>query len=304
MGPSLPLVAPAAAKPERESYGMPERFQRPKGRMLIYWGCGEHAGPGQPTVIDFSKMAAGQVPPGFSAMMSAMHAAQPPRAGQSAAFGEWPNDRDSRAVPASGSLVGGHKIHANYAPPIAFSLGQGQDFMPGLGLREAGGLASGAVPLGWAPASQATGYALAMFGSSGGSDVVIWSSANKPSAFPSMDYLAPSQVRQLIASGAVLPPTASQCTLPAEVARAAQGGMVMMIGYGPEAFFSDKPKAPTWTTRVRHKTTASLVLGMGDMSGDSSDEQSQATPQEQQQPKKKKKGFGLGDLINGAIPHP
>jgi hypothetical protein len=75
----------------------------------------------------------------------------------------------------------------------------------------------------------------------------------------------------------------------------------MMIGYGPEAFFSDKPKAPTWTTRVRYKSTASLILGMGDMSGDSDNEQSQATPQEQ--PKKKKKGFGLGDLIGG-IPHP
>jgi hypothetical protein len=301
MGPSLPLIAPAAAKPERESYGMPERFQRPKGRMLIYWGCGEHAGPGQPTVIDFSKMAAGQVPPGFASMMSAMHAAQPPRAGQSAGYGEWPNDRDSRPVPAGGSLVGAHKIQANYAPPIAFSLSAGQDFMPGLGLREGGGLPSGAVPLGWTPAAQATGYALSMFGSSGGNDVIIWTSANKASAFPTMDYLAPSQVKQLVASGAVLPPTASQCTLPAEVAHAAQGGMVMMIGYGPEAFFSDKPKAPTWTTRVRYKSTASLILGMGDMSGDSDNEQSQATPQEQ--PKKKKKGFGLGDLIGG-IPHP
>ena len=42
---------------------MPTEFQRPKGRILIYWGCGEHAGPGQPTVIDFATMKPGQVPP-------------------------------------------------------------------------------------------------------------------------------------------------------------------------------------------------------------------------------------------------
>ena len=40
---------------------MPQGYEKPKGRMLIYWGCGEHVGAGQPTVIDFSKLAAGQV---------------------------------------------------------------------------------------------------------------------------------------------------------------------------------------------------------------------------------------------------
>jgi hypothetical protein len=300
MGPSLPLIAPPVAKPVRETTGMPGQFQRPKGRMLVYWGCGEHSGAGQPTIIDFATMAAGKMPPGFAAMMSAIHAAQPPRPGQSAGFGEWPNDRDSRPVPAAASLVGAHKIEGNYAPPIAFSLGQGQDFMPALGLRDAGALASGATRLMWTPAAQATGYALSMFGSSGGGDMVMWSSANKPSAFPNMDYLTPAQVKPLVASGAVLAPTTSQCTIPAEVVKASPTGMVMMIGYGPEAWFQDKPKAPTWTVRARYKTNASLMLGMGDMYGDSGAKQPQA--QQQEQPKKKKRGFGLGDLL-GAVPH-
>jgi hypothetical protein len=296
MGPSLPLVAPQAAKPERSDYSMPEHFQRPKGRMLIYWGCGEHAGAGQPTIVDFSKLAAGQMPPGFSAMMSAVHAAQPPTSAPG--FGEWPNQRDSRPVPATASLLGAHKVEGNYSPPIAFSLSPGQDFMPALGLREAGALPSGAVRLLWTPAAQATGYALSMFGSSGNGDMLIWSSANKPSAFPNMDYLSPAQVKPLVASGAVLAPTTSQCTVPAEVTKASPTGMVMMIGYGPEAWFQDKPKAPTWTVRARYKTTASLMLGMGDMYGDAADQ-----PQQQpEQPRNKKRGFGLGDLL-GAVPH-
>ncbi len=295
MGPSLPLIAPPVTK----AVATPTEFQRPKGRMIIYWGCGEHVGAGQPTVIDFSKVAAGQMPPGFAAMMSAVRAAQPPRPGQSAGYGEWPNSRDNRPVPGTASLAGPHKVEGNYSPPIAFSLGQNQDFMPGLGLREAGGLGSGAIPLSWTPASQATGYALSMFGSSGGSDVVMWSSANKASAFPTMDYLSPAQVKPLVTSGAVLAPSVSQCTVPAEVVKASPQGMVMMIGYGPEAWFQDKPKAPTWTVRARYKTNASLMLGMGDMMGAADDDQ----PQQQPPKKKKKKGFGLGDLIDGVVPH-
>jgi hypothetical protein len=303
MGPSLPLVAPAAERAEPTTPGMPSNFQRPKGRMLIYWGCGEHAGPGQPTVIDFAKMAAGHMPPGFASMMSAMHAAQPPRPGQAASYGEWPNDRDSPQVPPGASLVGAHRVEGNYSPPIAFALGPGQDFMPTLGLRQAGAGPGGAVPLVWNRAPQATGYALSMFGASGNGDMLIWSSANKPTTFPNMDYLSPAQVKTLVASGAVLSPATSQCTVPAEVAAAAPSGMVMMIGYGPEAYFSDKPKAPTWTVRARYKTNATLMLGMGDMSGngDAGVEQDQQQPQ-QQAPAKKKRGLGLGDLL-GAIPH-
>ena len=60
MGPSLPLIAPNTPKPATQAYP----YQQPKGRMVIYWGCGEHVSAGQPTVIDFAKAAAGQVPAG------------------------------------------------------------------------------------------------------------------------------------------------------------------------------------------------------------------------------------------------
>jgi hypothetical protein len=293
MGASLPLIAPV----RQEAPRTPMPYQQPKGRMLIYWGCGEHVGAGQPTIIDFSKLAAGQVPPGMAAMASMAHYVSAPSSAPG--FGRWPNDRDSRAVPAAGSLLGAHKVQANYAPPITFSLGAGQDFMPALGLREAGALPSGASRLQWQPAGQATGYALAMFGSNGGGDVVMWSSANR-AAMPAMDYLPPSEVRRLIVAGAVLAPSANECVLPAEVAAASPAGMVTMIGYGPEANFAEGPKAPKWVTKVRFKTTASIMHGMSGMMGAAGDEEAQRTDA-QQQPKKKR--FGIGDLLGGSIPH-
>jgi hypothetical protein len=179
-------------------------------------------------------------------------------------FGRWPNDQDRRAVPAGGSLIGAHRIEGNYSPPIAFSLAAGQDFMPALGLTEAGALPSGASRLTWRSAAQATGYALSMFGGNERGDVIMWSSARSAS-MAAMDYLAPAEVKRLIAAGAVLPPSASECLLPAEVAAASPAGMVTMIGYGPEADFAEKPKAPRWTARVRYKTTASAMRGISGM---------------------------------------
>ena len=220
-------------------------------------------------------------------------------------FGEWPNTRDSRQVPASASLVGAHRVEGNYSPSMAFTLGQGQDFMPGLGLREAGALPSGAERLDWTPAAQATGYALAMFGGQG-HDMIMWTSGKSASMFPAFDYETPAEVRQMIAQGAALPPSTTECVLPSEVSRAVPQGMVMGIGYGPEAYFADKPHAPIWTARVRYKTTAMLMRGMGAEMGDSGDNgQQQAQGQQpQQQPRKRRGGFGLGDLLQGAIPHP
>ena len=308
MGPSLPLVSPERVQEHSGGGGEPGQYEKPKGRMLIYWGCGEHAAA--PMVIDFAKVAAGQMPPGLEALsrmgraMGRMSMRQP-TAENSAAFGEWPNTRDSRAVPASASLVGAHRVEGNYSPAIAFTLGQGEDFMSGLGLREAGALASGAERLDWTPSAQATGYALALFGTGGGDgDIIIWTSSRSASLTPSFDYVTPAEARALVENGTALQPGTSECLLPAEVAHAVPQGMVMMIGYGPQASFSDRPRAPTWTARIRYKTTAMLMRGMGSMGGDggyaTSDPSSQQDrPQQQQQPKKHR---GIGDLL-GTIPH-
>jgi hypothetical protein len=65
-GQALPLLTPKAvpAKPAEESY-LPRDYQKPKGKMLIYWGCGERARAGQPVVLDFAQMADGKAPPAW-----------------------------------------------------------------------------------------------------------------------------------------------------------------------------------------------------------------------------------------------
>ena len=150
----------------------------------------------------------------------------------------------------------------------------------------------------WTPAPQATGYALTMFGSSENGDVIVWTSASKAASAANLDYLPPSEVQKLVSFGAVLPPSANQCLLPAEVSAVSPAGMIMMIGYGPEAYFAEAPKAPKWTARVRYKTTASLMRGMSGAMQPGG----MGQPVQPQQPKKKKK-FGIGNII-GNIPNP
>jgi hypothetical protein len=68
-GPSLPLLTPQAARATGPVMPWSGQMEKPRGRMLIYWGCGEHARAGQPAVIDFASMSAGKLPPAFASTM-------------------------------------------------------------------------------------------------------------------------------------------------------------------------------------------------------------------------------------------
>ena len=106
LGQSVPLVTPinqAANAPTVP--GVPQERQMPSGKLYLFWGCGDHAGPGQPVVIDFSKMAKGQIPPGLLASGVSVPGEWTITQANSKTFGEWPNAKSARTVPASASLA-------------------------------------------------------------------------------------------------------------------------------------------------------------------------------------------------------
>lgn len=270
MGPSLPLVTPTQVRPEPGGYDQPYgQGQKPKGKMLIYWGCGEHA-PAPPIVIDFAKLGQGAAP-NFPTL--AVNAPQPPAPGRFATYGEWPNPRSSEAVPMNASLVGAHTVQGTYSPAISFSLGAGQDFMAPLNVTSRPSPGGGNL-LSWNAVPTATGYFAWLMGApqSGEKDtLVLWSSSAQAVAFSAlMDYLPPAEVRRLIGSKVVMAPTVTQCTVPAEVMQGGTVGMAQMIAYGDEANFADPPKPANpktpwnlkWTVKVRFKSTATVMVGL------------------------------------------
>lgn len=308
LGPSVALVTPTPrASPEGRAEG-----QLPTGRLLIYWGCGPHAGAGQPVVVDFAQVARGQVPPGLYQQALNVPGDWDITPGNSTTYGDWPNARDSKAVRPGSSLLGAHRIASSYAPEISFTLGQ--DFMPALNARSAE-QSGGSVMLSWNALPTATGYYAWAFSAKGSArgqpqEMVWWaSSATQAFGGPLWTWLSPAAVRQLIQARTVMPPSQTSCEIPAEVKQAA-GETIMgnLYAYGPEQDFAYPPRPadvrtpwrPEWTARVRFRSNTMFMVGM-DMPGMSGGgEGADAGEQGEQQPPRKPKCRGLAGIAQRA----
>ena len=317
-GPVLPLVSPQPAAPAEHiesEPGPPPQYQQPHGRMLIFWGCGEHAPPGQPLVIDFAQVAAGQMPAQFAALMHglAVRPMQPPSPSRNTTYGEWPNTESRTQVPPSGSLVGDHVVHGDYSPEIRFSLAPNQDFLQPIVLTTNQRNASGSATLAWRPVDGARAYFASMFGAQDRDQIVMWtSSATQTAAFALPDYLSDGEIERLVASRTLMNGSTTSCVVPEEaVAAAGRSGFFQMAAYGGETNIAYPPRPPAprpwniaWEVKVRYKSTTSGILGMdmNRMMGGQGGYQRQGgddQPQ-QQQPARRPSIF---NPLGGLIPH-
>jgi hypothetical protein len=304
MGASVPLVTP----PRRAAEAMPPGMEMPRGRLLLFWGCGERAGPGQPVVIDFAKVARGQVPPGLYAQGPNLPDDWEVTQANSTTYGEWPNADRPKPVPPRASLRGSHRVAGTYSPEIGFDLDT--DFMAPLQVQSSA-LPSGAYAMRWNAVPGATGYYAWAFsakdmGRGNMGDVVWWaSSATQAFGGPLWNWLSPAAVAKLIEARTVLPPSRQECTVPAEV-KAAGGEMTManLTAFGPQRDFSYPARPanaragwqPEWIARARFRSTSMVMLGMdmegiGGMAGRSEEE-----PKQPAKPKCK----GLGGIAKRA----
>lgn len=305
-----------------------QSHETPKGKILIYWGCGEHAPAGQPLVIDLAKIAdpnqrmtmIKQLAPSVS-----LDAVNKPTPATYKAYGEWPNAKANSAFTGQ-SLTGAHTVKTDYAPQIDFSLNQGQDFLAPIKVSGNQKAASGAVPLTWAAVPNAKGFVATAIGAGRERDTfIMWTSAASNTGWMGMapDYLTPGDVERLTASKVLLPGTATACTVPAEVANAGEGAMYNITAYGGETNLSypPRPEDPKvawniqWTTKIRYRSTTGGLLGqdMGGMNGGmfGMGAQPSSEPEEQVQPqdtgagdgkKKKKKGGGMfGEIVKQGV---
>ncbi|HEX7711552.1 MAG TPA: hypothetical protein VF418_11530 [Sphingomonadaceae bacterium] len=327
LGKSVELVTPKTERAPTDEIPSSRPGERPTGRILIFWGCGEHAPPGQPVVIDLSKLSAGQVPPGL--FSGAIPRDWGPTLENSKTFGRWPAEDGKYARPDS-SLIGAHRVAGNYSPEMDFTLSH--DFMAALSL-SSNRNPSGSTLLSWGALPDATGYYINLFGGKQGpggqmGDLVMWSSAASQQFGGGLgDWLSPGQVAPLVANRTVLAPATTRCTVPVEVGQAAPDfRMGTLTAFGPEEDFSypprpANPKQPwnlEWTARIRHRSTTSWMETQGmtmgtansqgfgggySRGGDDEDDRGQQGQQQQQQCKPKKHGGfgGLGGALGGVL---
>jgi hypothetical protein len=104
MSPALKLKAPQvrtpAPEPDDEKVHEPT-YEKPRGKLLLYWGCGATVRAGQPKVLDM----ASATPADLSQFFVVRRATQ---RGAHSAGGRplWPSETDPRMVPGNTSLVG------------------------------------------------------------------------------------------------------------------------------------------------------------------------------------------------------
>jgi len=305
-GPSLPLASPEPARPQT-----PRPYETPtygdggaNGRILIYWGCGEHARPGQPYEIDLASLRTGRVPPAMAALN--VRPMTPPSQATSATFGEWPNQRSRTNIPASGSLVGEHVIRGNYSPDIRFTLAPGQDFLAPIQLTSNTRGPGGAVPLAWNPVANARAYFLMATGAAENNTIILWSSSEiQFSQMGAFDYLPPEEIVRLLQQRVLLQPTTTQCTVPAEVAGRVQAASLMMTAFGPEANFSYPARparaprgwAPDWAVKLRTRASYVGLLGQ-DMEAMMRGEGQGREQQQREEPRRRRNPLGgLGRIL-------
>jgi hypothetical protein len=273
MGDSLPLLPPkpqAAVREDREPGEVPQDIERPKGRILIYWGCGEAVRPGQPRIIDLGRAG----PSDFGAAFSGRHAPdRGAKVGPSHVL--YPNERNTLSVPRDSSLVGEHQVRGEAVPAsMKFSLGEAQNLMPSIRLRSAGDLRE-SVPVSWDAVPHARAYYLHAM-SSNGSDMVMWSSAETPDTGMGLfDYLPNATIDKWTRDKVLLGAEVTRCAVPKGIFAPASGSredatpMLRMIAYGGESNFVHPPRPrdpkanwePEWAVRVRVKAHTMAMLG-------------------------------------------
>ena len=273
LAPTLKLMSPVEEKgrpvrPDDDSVDQPE-YERPKGKMLLYWGCGETVRPGQPRVVDFATAA----PADFQKFFIARRATQ---RGAHSAVGRphWPSRDDTRMVPANASLVGEHGFTGQGVPEgFKITIPAAQDLMPAIELsqREAGGVTT----LEWKSLPTARAYFIAAMGAKEGSrggdsaEIVFWTSSEEPDTGSGLiDYQTNAAVDRWLKEKVLLAPSTTTCAVPKGIF--GQGAMLRMIAYGSELNLAHPPRPtdpkiawePQWAAKVRVKSVANAMLGM------------------------------------------
>ena len=271
MGESLPLLPPKAQPTAPSEPGeLPQEYeqQKPKGRILVYWGCGSEVRAGQPRVIDlarakptdFAVAFAGRAVPDRGARVGPSHAL-------------YPNERNQVQLARDSSLVGEHQVIGEGVPAsMRFTLGSAQDLMPAIDLRTTG-KPQDSMGTTWQPVRNARAYYLHGM-SQNGDDMVMWSSAETPDTGMGLfDYLPNATIDRWLKERVLLPAEATQCAIPRGIFAAGAGResapMLRMMAYGGESHIVHPPRpadpkapwAPEWAVRVRVKAHTMAMLG-------------------------------------------
>ncbi len=258
---------------------------KPRGRILFYWGCSSEVKQGQPRVLDMATFSI-QDYAGFMQGRSVVDRGARAEAGNAI----WPNQDEISRITKASHLVGEHQVTGEGVPEsLHFSIDEQHDFMPSLQVQLTG-KPQDSIQIRWQTIRSARAYLhvaiSAREGENAAPDMVIWSSSEPPeSGMGLLDYISNANVDAWLKDRVLLPPSQTECAIPRGIFADYPGAALQSIAYGNElnlvhpARPSD-PKLPwnqEWLVRVRNKSFAMNMLGEEGMSG------SRSSPQQSRQ---------------------
>ena len=102
-------------------------------------------------------------------------------------------------------------------------------------------------------------------------EMIVWTSSELPEmGFGLLDYQTNPAVDRWLKEGVLLPTSTTHCTVPQGVF-AGQAGLLRAVAYGNELNLAHPPRPsdpkaawePLWAVKVRVKSVATVMLGMG-----------------------------------------
>lgn len=307
MGETLPLLIPGESAPKRsETPERPTQFEKPKARIVMYWGCGPEVRSGQPRILDTEKMSPAEFGKAFAGRAASPQ--YPPAPRQGWIYAEWPNEQRRVEAPKDSSLKGEHRVHGSYPPDIRFTLDEKRDFMAPVEFSSVAGGRAESIRFEWKPVPTAIGYfALATAADDRSGEMIIWTSSELPEAgFGLLDYLPSSDVRRFIKEKVVLGPEVKSCAIPKGIFKKSGSAMLQFIAYGEEldVVFPPKPKdpkqpwEPLWAVKVRLKSTGMTPLGEGGLQAEGREPKEQRDAEGRQEPESAPSKKSLDKLRN------
>ncbi len=313
LAPTLKLQAPPQAKseppPPAEEREVAPEYERPKGKLKLYWGCGETVRAGQPRVLDMAKATPQELGQFFQARSSTTRGAH-----SAAGRPVWPSQEDRRMVPDAASIAGEHAFSGQGVPAgFRFNVPAAQDIMPPIALSQRD--SNGATQLSWQAIPNARAYFIGAMGAGGAArnrggdefEMVIWTSSEVPeTGFALFDYQTNSAVDRWVKDKVLLAPGVTQCAVPKGIFGDGGGAMLRMIAYGSELNLAHPPRPtdpkiawePEWAVKLRVKSQTSAMLGM-DMPMTQQRGEAPREETQQAEPRKDEKKVNPVDVLRG-----
>ncbi len=269
LGESLRLQAPRVrAVAEHDTDAVVEAdYERPRGKLLLYWGCGEQVRAAQPRVLDMATADPRDVAAFFVVRRATQRGAH-----SAAGRPQWPNPADERLLPEGASVVGAHAFSGEgIVESLRFSIPREYDLLPPIAFKQA--QRNGATLLSWQAMPQARAFFIGVMGaradSNGAAEMVLWTSSERPeTGFGLVDYQPNRAIDGWLKDKVLLGPATRECAIPKGVF--GDGAMLRMIAYGNELNLAHPPRPvdaktawqPEWTAKLRIKSVHTALLGM------------------------------------------